>query len=143
MGSRTVPGSEQLRVLADAALTHVLFIQVAASCLVAHHRLIVQDLAPTTIWLMEDLSRRVGHLSTGTFLDLWWDPRSGLGESALPAVLGQADPAAQRFPDPHLLLRSPRISGSGIQYEIEGTTGNLPDRCGACILFIGHGHLAE
>lgn len=143
MGSRTAPGSDEMRRLADAALTRVLFIQVAGACVVAHHRLTVQDLAPTTIWLLEDPSLRVGHLSTGTFLDLWWDPRSGLGDSALPAALGQADPGAQRFPDPHLMLRSPRISGSGIQYDIEGSTGELPERCGACVLFVGQRHLAE
>ena len=142
MGSRTRPGSHEMQVLVDAALTDLLFIQVAASAVAAPHRLTLRDLAPTTIWLLQGATRRVGHLSTGTFLDLWWDPSSGLGGSVLPAVFGRADPDAQRLPDPRLLLGSPRISGSGIQYDVEGVIGTLPSHSGACVLFLGHGRPA-
>ena len=139
MGSRTRPGSQQLQVLVDAALTDLVLIQVAAASTSDAHRLTLRDLAPTTIWMLQGPVRRIGHLSTGTFLDLWWDPRSGLSDSPLPAVLGRADREGQRFPDPSFLLRSPRISGSGIQYDIDRLSGPGPGRTGACVLFLGPG----
>lgn len=139
MGSRTRPGSQQLQVLVDAALTDLVLIQVAAASTSDAHRLTLADLAPTTIWMLQGPVRRIGHLSTGTFLDLWWDPRSGLSDSSLPAVLGRAAPEGQGLPDPSFVLRAPRISGSGIQYDIEWQAGSAPGHTGACVLFLGPG----
>lgn len=139
MGSRTRPGSQQLQALVDAALTDLILIQVAAQSSADSHRLTLRDLAPTTIWMLQGPVQRIGHLSTGTFLDLWWDAGSGLGDASLPAVLGRAEPEGQDLPDPRFLLRSPRISGSGIQYDIEWLTGSAPSHTGACVLFLGPG----
>jgi hypothetical protein len=139
MGSRTRPGSQQLQVLVDAALTDLVLIQVAAASSADAHRLILRDLAPTTIWMLQGPVERIGHLSTGTFLDLWWDVGSGLSDSSLPAVLGRADAEGQCLPDPRFLLRSPRIRGSGIQYDIEWVSGSAPGHTGACVLFLGPG----
>ena len=139
MGSRTRPGSQELQTLADAALTDLAFVQVAGSSVADHHRISLRDLAPTTVWLLRGVPGRVGHMSTGTFLDLWWDPRSRLARTPLPGYLGQADPVAQDLPDPNLLLRSPRICGSGLRYDIEIISGTLPRHTGACVLFLGSG----
>jgi len=132
-----------MQLLVDAAPTHLALIQVAGSAAADVHRLTLRDLSPTTIWLLQGAPRRIGHMSTGTFLDLWSDPGSRLGGSALPAHIGLADPEVQRLPDPSLLLRSPRISGSGIQYDIELLSGSLPGHTGACVLFLGPGLRAE
>lgn len=132
-----------MQLLVDAAPTDVVLIQVAGSALAARHRLTLRDLSPTTIWWVQGAPGRIGHMSTGTFLDLWWDPRSRLAGSSLPAILGQADPEGQRQPDPNLLLRSPRISGSGIQYDLELLDGTLPGHTGACVLFLGPGRRAD
>lgn len=139
MGSRTQPGSQQLQALVDAAVTDLILIQVAAASSSDAHRLTLSDLSPTTIWILQGPVQRIGHLSTGTFLDLWWDVRSGLSDSSLPAVLGRADAEGQFLPDPRFLLRAPRISGSGIQYDIEGLSGSAPSHTGACVLFLGPG----
>ena len=128
-----------MQLLVDSAPTHVILIQVAGSAVADLHRLTLRDLSPTTIWLLQGAPRKFGHMSTGTFLDLWWHPKSRLGGSSLPAHLGLADPELQRLPDPNLLLGSPRISGSGIQYDIELLSGSLPSHTGACVLFLGPG----
>ena len=143
MGSRTRPGSQEMQVLVDVARTDLVLIQVASAFVADHHRLTLRDLSPTTIWLLDGPTRRIGHMSTGTLLDLWWDPRSGLAGSSLPALLGRADPEAQHVPDPILLLGSPRISGSGIQYDVELISGTLPTHSGACVLFLGPGRTAH
>lgn len=128
-----------MQLLVDAAPTQLVLIQVAGSAIADLHRLSLRDLSPTTIWLLRGSPASMGHMSTGTFLDLWWNPDSGLAGSRLPAVLGQADPEVQRRPDPNVLLGAPRISGSGLQYDIELLSGSLPGHTGACILFLGPG----
>lgn len=143
MGSRTRPGSRELQELADVARTDLVLIQVASAFVADHHHLTLRDLSPTTIWLLDGPTRRIGHLSTGTFLDLWWDPCSGLGTSSLPALLGRAAPEAEHVPDPILMLRSPRINGAGIQYDVEEISGTLPSHSGACVLFLGPGRAAH
>lgn len=139
VSSRTRPGSRELKVLARAALTDVTFVQVAGGALADGHRLALRDLAPTTVWLLHGALERVGHMATGTFLDLWWDEESRLSWSALGAVFGQADPQAQLLGDPLLTVRSPVISGSGIQYQVEVLNGTLPRQSGSCVLFVGPG----
>ncbi|WP_404388666.1 hypothetical protein [Humibacillus xanthopallidus] len=137
--SRTPPGSRELAELAHAARTAVTFVQVAGGAMADARGLTLTDLSPSTIWVLHDTPQRVGHLATGTFLDLWWDPRSGLSSCRLRAVLGQADPDTQLLGAPVLTVASPRISGSGVGYEIEVLSGVLPADIGSCILFIGPG----
>jgi hypothetical protein len=137
--SRTQPGSEELAELTRRARTAVTFVQLAGGARADAHGLTLTDLSPSTIWILHDTPQRVGHLATGTFLDLWWDSRSGLSSSWLRGVLGQADPDAQLLGAPVLRVASPRISGSGVHYEIELLAGVLPRDIGACILFLGPG----
>ena len=137
--ARTQPGSRELAELAHAARTTVTFVQVAGGATADARSLTLTDLSPSTIWVLHGTLTRVGHLATGTFLDLWGDPRSGLSSCRLRAVLGQADPGAQLLGAPVLTVASPRISGSGVGYEIEVLSGVLPLDIRSCILFIGPG----
>lgn len=139
MSTQTRPGSRELTALARAALTDVTFIQVAREARVDGHRLTLLDLAPTTIWLLARPTERVGHMATGTFLDLWWDPASRLGSAALMADLGQADPEASTVDPCIFRVSAPRISGSGLRFDLEVLSGALPPHSGACVLFVGPG----
>lgn len=139
VSTRTRPGSPDFLALTRSARDTVTFVQVARAAVLAGRRLTLEDLEPTTIWLAHDQAGRVGHMATGTFLDLWWHPDSGLASGALRAVLGRADPDAQLLGDPVLRLRAPRISGSGLQYDVEVLSGALAGRAGACVLFLGPG----
>lgn len=137
--SRTQPGSRELAELVRSARTAATFVQLAGGATAEAHTLTLTDLSPSTIWILHGIPQRVGHLATGTFLDLWWDTASGLESSGLRAVLGQADPDAQVLGAPVLRVASPRISGSGIRYEIDVLAGVVPQAIGACVLFIGSG----
>jgi hypothetical protein len=117
----------------------VTFIQLAGGATAGANGLTLADLAPSTIWVLHGTPERVGHLATGTFLDLWWEPESGLSSAGLRAALGAADPDAQLLGAPVLRVASPRISGSGIRYEIEVLAGVLARDIGACVLFLGPG----
>lgn len=139
VSSRTRPGSRDFLRLVASASASVTFVHVARAAALAGNQLTLEDLDPTTVWLDHDHGERVGHMATGTFLDLWWNPASGLASAGLRAVLGRADPDAQLLGDPVLRLRAPRISGSGIQYDAEVLNGALANRIGACVLFLGPG----
>lgn len=139
VSTRTRPGSPDFQALTRWARDTVTFVQVARAAVLAGKTLTLEDLEPTTVWLAHDLADRVGHMATGTFLDVWWHPQSGLASSALRAVLGRADPDAQLLGDAVLRLRAPRISGSGLQYDVEVLNGALAGRAGACVLFLGPG----
>jgi len=137
--TRTQPGSQELAELVRHARTAVTFVQVAGGARADAHGLTLSDLSPSTIWILHDTPHRVGHLATGTFLDLWWDAGSGLSSSWLRAVLGQADPDAQVLGSPVLWVSSPQISGSGLTYESDRLGDALPRDVGSCMLFLGPG----
>jgi hypothetical protein len=139
VSTRTRPGSPDFFALSRSVGHAVTFVQVARTAILVGHTLTLEDLEPTTIWLAHDQGDRVGHMATGTFLDLWWHPESGLASGALRAVLGRADPDVQLLGDPVLRVRAPRISGSGLQYDVEVLNGALARRSGACVLFLGPG----
>ena len=138
--SRTQPGSQELAELVTCARTAVTFVQVAGGASADAHGLTLWDLSPSTIWIRHGTPPRVGHLATGTFLDLWWDAGSGLSSSWLRAVLGQANPDAQVLGSPVLWVSSPQISGSGLCYVTDLQEGVLPLDIGSCMLFLGPGY---
>lgn len=139
VSTRIRTGSPDFLALTRSARNAVTFVQIARAAVLSGNQLTLEDLEPTTVWLANGQRERVGHMATGTFLDLWWHPESGLAASALRAVLGRADPDAQLLGDPVLRLRAPRISGSGVQYDVEVLNGSLAGRAGACVLFLGPG----
>ena len=141
--ARTRPGGREFASLVRTARTATTFAQIARGA--AFHRglLTLEDLQPTTIWLTHDPEPRVGHMATGTFLDLWFHPESGLAATGLRAVLGRADPDAQLLGDAVLRVRNPRISGSGLQYDAWLCAGSVPRRVGSCVLFLGPGDVTS
>lgn len=139
VSSRTRPEGPDFRSLIRSARTAVTFVQVARAAVLVGPRLTLEGLEPTTVWLAHDQGERLGHMATGTFLDIWWHPDSGLASGALRGVLGRADPDVQLLGDAVLRLRAPRISGSGLQYDAEVVNGALASSAGACVLFLGPG----
>lgn len=139
VSTRTRPGSKEFESLTRSARTTVTFVQIARAAVFEGGRLTLEDLEPTTIWLTHAPGRRVGHMATGTFLDVWWHYDSGLALGSLKGVLGRADPDAQLLGDAVLRLRDPRISGSGLQYDAALINGSVAATVGACVLFLGPG----
>lgn len=139
VSTRVRPGSSDFLALTRSACDNVTFVQVARGAVLTGNQLTLEDLEPTTVWLVHDQAGRVGHMATGTFLDVWWHPMSGLASGALRAVLGRADPDVQLLGDPVLRLRAPRITGSGLTYDAEVLNGALAGRVAACVLFLGPG----
>lgn len=112
------------------------FVQMARGLHLRHGALRLDDLAPSTIWILHPSSELVGQFSTGEFLDLWCVLYDAPRNRAPRARLTLLDPDAQLLGDPVLLVSSPRISGSGLTYDVKVLSGVIPEDSGSCVLFI-------
>jgi hypothetical protein len=131
---RSGPREVHDELLTDARL--VTYVQLARGLHYDQGALRLEDLAPSTIWVRRGGTTTVGQVSTGAFLDLWWDSPDGPSAHAPRARLTLLDPDAHLLGDPNLRLSGPRITGSGITYDVESVSGVIPSGSGACVLFI-------
>ncbi len=115
------------------------FAHIARSLVSDGTSLTLVDLAPSTIWLPRAPSAGLGYLPTGAFLDLWRDDDGGQ-EPVLRRVTGTLsilDPDAQIAGEAVLVLTRPRVTASGLTYDVvDLMRGVVPARSGACVLFL-------
>lgn len=131
---RSPPREAVDELLTDAPL--VTYVQLARGLHFDNGALRLDDLAPSTIWVRRGGTTKLGQISTGTFLDLWWDSPDGPTAHAPRARLTLLDPDAHLLGDPILSLKGPRITGSGITYDVDIVAGVIPSDSGSCVLFV-------
>ncbi|GAA3810682.1 hypothetical protein [Cellulomonas soli] len=119
-----------------AGFPGVAYVQLARGLRYARGALRLEQLAPATIWVLDEPTTTVGQISTGAFLDLWWQPHEGVGAPSSVARLRLLGADTHLLGDPLLRVRSPRITGSGLTYDVEVLAGVVPGRAGGCVLFI-------
>jgi hypothetical protein len=93
------------------------------------------DLAPATLVIGGPVGA-VGYLATGQFLDVWYAEAAGAATHAAEAVLSLLGSDHVPHLDVRLLVRLPRIHGSGLQYQMIRLVGELPSAGGGCVLFV-------
>jgi len=115
-------------------------IQVARGMEYDGTTLALVDLAPTMPYVALTAAPFLGHIATGAFLDLWVSDGSATEErTARPCVLSLADATLSPNSDALLLLRHPRIHGTGLKYAVALVGGSLPASSGSCVLFVNAG----
>jgi hypothetical protein len=113
------------------------FIQIAHR--VTHRRRVLHlaDLSPVTLSVSAPPASRIGHLTTGAFLDLWqsgtYRAPDGWRRFGVVALL---DPENWPFGDALVRVSEPCIHGSGLQYRVDLLEGALPESSGAAVLLI-------
>ncbi|MGN8247049.1 hypothetical protein ACTHAM_000720 [Cellulomonas soli] len=112
------------------------YVQLARGLRCAGGTLRLEQLAPATIWVLGDPTTTVGQVSTGAFLDLWWQRHEGTGVWWSIARLRLLGAGTHLLGDPALRVSAPRITGSGLTYDVEVHAGVVPARAGGCVLFI-------
>ena len=117
-------------------IAHPMYVQVARRAVYDGISLTLIDLAPATLFVIDQPVASLGHVPTGLFLDDWYADTSGSGTGAVPAVLALLD--AERTPDGNarVLLSLPRIRDAGLEYQVRVVEGDIPPTAGACVLFI-------
>lgn len=116
--------------------SHTMYVQVAGRAAFDGVSFTMVDLAPATVFFSEQPDVAVGYLSTGPFLDRWYEEDSGVRTHAVSAVLSFLDPDRAQAPEAGLLLSLPRIRGTGVEYKAQVVAGHVPFTAGACVLFI-------
>lgn len=116
--------------------SRTMYVQVAGRAVFDGSSFTMLDLAPATVFFAEEPDVAVGYLSTGPFLDRWYEESSGARTHTVAAVLSFLDPDRAQAPEAGLLLSLPRIRGTGVEYQARVVVGNLPFTAGACVLFI-------
>jgi hypothetical protein len=116
--------------------SRTMYVQVAGRAVFDGSSFTLLDLAPATVFVTEPPDATVGYLSTGPFLDRWYEESSGARTHAVSAVLSFLDPDRAQAPEAGLLLSLPRIRETGVEYQARVVVGDLPFTAGACVLFI-------
>ena len=119
-------------VVGDGAV----YAQLARGVRCAEDTLTLVDLSPSTIW-MSPAPRSLWFLPTGAFLDRW-DEAQPADTSArrIQGTLALLDADSQLTGDARLMLSRPRMTATGLTYDVEVQTGLLPSKSGACVLFL-------
>jgi hypothetical protein len=113
------------------------FIQVARGMTFDGKTLALVDLAPTMPYVASSPPTRLGHVSTGAFLDLWTsDGRTTADAPPRPCVLSLVDPTISPLSDALLTVARPRIRGTGLCYSVTVLAGALPASSGSCVLYV-------
>lgn len=111
-----------------------LFVQNAGGLTSSEGKIVLHDVEPTTVCFSDRPERLAGHMPTKNFVPMWnegnnsflKDPPNGnlsilQGNDVISVVV---------------VLRNPQISGNDLTYDVSMLEGTLPDRAGACSLFI-------
>ncbi len=119
----------------NVAIGRATYVHVARRLACSESSVTLLDLAPVTL-VVGGPDDAVGYLATGRFLDAWYAEDSGAATHTAAAVLSMLAPDRLPHTDARLLLRLPRIRGTGLEYQVALLLGELPETGGACILSI-------
>jgi hypothetical protein len=94
------------------------------------------DPSPSTIWLSPAPTSGLGYVPTGLFLDLWADETRPVDPRArqVQGRLALLDTGSRLVGDATVLLGHPRMTPSGLAYDVQVLEGLVPSSAGACVL---------
>jgi hypothetical protein len=123
--------------VADEApeLIQEMFVQLARGVTGKADTLMLDGIAPTTLYFSDRPERVVGHMTTAQFLDQWTVGPDSFESDPPNGVLSFADESGQ-LEDTVVVLRSPSLEGDSLRYDIEVLDGTVPPAAGPCTLFI-------
>jgi hypothetical protein len=112
-----------------------LFVQSATGFTSEGATITLHGLAESTVYFADRPRREVGHMRSSRFIELWdvgvysfaIDP-----PNAVLSFLGDGNTPD----DVVLVLHDPRLDGENLTYRVDVLEGKLPERTGACSLFI-------
>jgi hypothetical protein len=113
-----------------------LFVQTAPSVEKSDGRMVLRNVSHSTLYFSDRPQRVVGHIGTPQFVDIWDDGENSFAEdppNAVLAFLGQGDSEPE---DVVIEITDPILKGSDLSYAVTVLEGTVPERAGACSLFI-------
>jgi hypothetical protein len=116
-------------------LIEEMFVQLAGGVSSDKDTLLLDRIAPSTLYFSDRPERVVGHMTTEQFVAEWAEGPDSFQSDPPNAVLSFAD-ASGTLEDAVVVLRSPSLDGGVLRYRIEVLDGAVPQSAGPCTLFI-------
>ena len=119
---------------ADAKEVTLLFVQSAEGARYREGRLTLDDVSPTTIFFSDRPERVAGHVTTADFLRSWNEGKDSFEKDPPNAVLSVLTEGEVK--NVVVTLRSPRLEGDDLIFDVKVLQGEVPAESGAATLFI-------
>jgi hypothetical protein len=116
-------------------LIEEMFVQLARGVRGTSKALTLEGIAPSTLYFSDRPERVVGHMTNEQFIDQWGKGPNSFEADPPNAVLSFPDTMGE-LDDAVVVLNSPQLDGDSLQYNMTLLEGSVPEKAGACTLFI-------
>ncbi len=113
-----------------------LFVQSATGFSSGHGTVTLHGLTSSTVYFADRPRREIGQLPSRRFIELWNAGVNSFAVDPPDAVLSFLDEDGHAPDDAVVVLREPHLAGDELTYSVDVLEGTLPERSGACALFI-------
>jgi hypothetical protein len=113
-----------------------LFVQTAHGAEHTDGRLVLRNVAPSTLFFSDRPQRIVGHLSTQEFVETWGEGDDSFASDPPNAVLSFIATGEMEPWNAVIEISDPMIAGSDLSYAAKVLEGSLPTAAEGCTLFI-------
>jgi hypothetical protein len=112
-----------------------LFVQSATGFTSEEGTITLHGLAESTVYFADRPRREVGHMRSSSFIELWDVGVYSFAIDPPNAVLSFLD-GDDAPADVVVVLHEPSLDGDALSYRVDVLEGTLPERSGACSVFI-------
>jgi len=114
----------------------MMYVQTAGASSCDGAILMLEHIAPATLYFSDRPERVVGHVGLEEFVGLWGEGENSFAVDPPNAVLAFLQPGGEVPEDVAVVLRDPQLDGATLTYSIEPLDDAPPLESGPCSLFI-------
>ena len=123
-------------IVSELEEIEALFVQTAHGAEHADGRIVLRNVAPSTLYFSDRPQRVVGHLTTQEFVDIWDDGEDSFATDPPNAVLSFAVHGSEEPHNTVIEIDDPQLNGGDLSYSATILEGTLPATADGCTLFI-------
>ncbi|MFZ0135252.1 MAG: SHOCT domain-containing protein [Desulfobacterales bacterium] len=118
-------------------IVQVLFVQNAEAVVFGKGTLTLKGVSPMTVFFSDRPVRLAGHFNTkDEFVPLWDEGKDSFLKDPPNATVSMYEKGREQLTDVVVKLSKPRIAGKDLTYDIKVIEGKVPQKGGACSVFI-------
>jgi hypothetical protein len=115
----------------------VLFVQNAEAVVFGQVTLTLKGISPMTVFFSDRPVRVAGHFNTkDEFVPLWDEGKDSFLKDPPNATVSMYEKGREQLTDVVVKLSKPRLAGKDLTYDIKVIEGKVPQKGGACSVFI-------
>jgi hypothetical protein len=115
----------------------VLFVQNAEAVVFGQGTLTLKGISPMTVFFSDRPVRIAGHFNTkDEYMPLWDEGKDSFLKDPPNATVSIYEKGQEQLTDVVVKLSKPRLAGKNLTYDIKVIEGKLPQKGGACSVFI-------